>query len=330
MIRDDNDLLRSTAALGNLYSALAALQREYAGESLATFGLLAEGPLQEIARIQADVEAYTGASLAARQLAPLWIRLVGPKARWGETPTSIITAFLDALRKGVQSIAGYRASERRPGRPSSELQLACDFEVAQFASGSFEVGVRLPESDQKDFFPTQFQEAAEGALQAFLTAASWAARPYPRVEDLETSIPDAPFRRVALRAVKPFIPRKQGGVDFVELYGAVLPGTERIHLTPQSIDIITQALVESVDETEEAFDGDIREMDLDRKTFRLRNVPEEGEIHCKFADDLLTTAAELLGKRVRVIGLRRATTSGAKGALLVTDIEKLETRRVAK
>lgn len=330
MIRNDDDLLRSTAALGDLYAALAALRREYAESSPSTFGLLAEGPLQEIARIQADVDAYAGATIAARQQAPLWIRLVGPKARWGETPASIVTAFLDGLRKGVQSIAGYRASERRLGRPSSELQLACDIEVALFSPGSFEIGVRLPDSDQGEFFPLQLHETVKDALQAFLTAAAWAAQPYPVLADLEASIPEAKSRRVALRAVKPFVPRKHGGVDFVEIYGSELQTIKRIHLTPHSIEVIAHALSESIDESEEAYEGDVREMDLDKKVFRLRNVPNEGEVLCKFTDELLTTAAELFGKRVRVIGMRRSTDSGSKGPLIVTDFEKIETRRTAK
>lgn len=326
MIRNNDDLQRSNAALGDLYAALAALRREYAEASPSTFGLLAEGPLQEITRIQADVDAYVGATLAARQQAPLWIRLVGPKARWGETPASVVTAFLDGLRKGVQSIAGFHASERQLGRPSSELHLACDFEVALFAPGSFEVGVRLPEPDQGDLFPVQLQETAKVALHEFLEAAAWAAKPYPLLKDLEISIPEAKLRRVALRAVKPFIPRKNGGVDFVELYGSELQAIDRIHLSPNSIEVITKALAESIDETEEVVEGEIREMDLDKRAFRLRNVVNQGEVSCKFTDELLDVAAELLGKRVRVIGLRRTTESGIKGMLSVTDIEKIETR----
>ncbi|MGB7540733.1 MAG: hypothetical protein WBM28_01805 [Burkholderiales bacterium] len=327
MIRDDQDLTRANAALGDLYRALAALRREYAETHAPTFTLLAEGPLQEIARIQADIDVYSGASLAAHDQAPLWIRLVGPKARWGEMPASIVTAFLDALRKGVQSIAGFRTSERRAGRPSAELQLACDFEVSLFLPGSFEVGVRLPEPDQREFFPTEFRVVAEAALQEFLVAAEWAGRPNPQLEQLETAIPEAQSRRVALRAIKPFVPRRQGGVDFVDLYGSATARSGRIHLAPGAADSIAKALTESIDESEEVVEGDIREMDLDKRTFRLRNVAEVGEVHCRFGDDLLATASELLGKRVRVIGTRRSTSRGTKGALSVTDLEKLETRR---
>ena len=98
-------------------------------------------------------------------------------------------------------------------------------------------------------------------------------------------------------------------------------------MAPNSIDVITKALAESIDEKEEVLEGDIREMDLDKRAFRLRNVPTQGEVPCKFGEELVSTAAELLGKRVRVVGLRRSAESGSVGPLVVTDIEKLETRR---
>ena len=327
MIRNDEDLTRSNAALGDLYAAVAVLRREIGSASESSFALLAEGPLYEISRIRADIDAYVGADVVAKQQAPLWIRLVGPKARWGETPASVVTAFLDNLRKGIQSIAGFKATDRKLGRPSSELQLACDLEVALFAPGSFEIGVRLPAPDQGDLFPIQMQQTAKVALHEFLTAAAWAGQPYPQLHQLEALIPEAKSRRIALRAVKPFVPRKQGGVDFVELYGVELLELDRIHLAPNSIDVITKALAESIDEKEEVLEGDIREMDLDKRAFRLRNVPNRGEVPCKFGEELVSTAAELLGKRVRVVGLRRSAESGSVGPLVVTDIEKLETRR---
>ncbi len=325
MIRGHDELRRSLAALGDLYSALAALRHEQ-GADPSRFALFAEGPLHAIEQIQREIDEFTGATEARHSHAPLWLRLSGPRARWGETPASVLTAFLDALRKGVQSIAGSIASGANLGRPKSELHSACDFEIALFAEGSFEVGVRLPDPDQGDLFPVQVQDAARTALQEFLTTAAWAARPLPIVQDLEKLLPEPKRRRVALRAIKQLVPRRDGGVHFVELYGDVLQTPNRIHLTPDTSVVLAKALAEAVDEKEESCEGEIREMDLDKRTFRLRPLTSQIEVLCKFGEDLLTTAAELLGKRVRVIGLRRSGESGPKGPLAVTDIDKVERR----
>src|SRR5438094_579807 len=105
MISSDRELQQAQEALSDLYRALASLKHE-AGENSRSFALLAEGPLHEIARIQAEIDAYVGVSLLRYEV-PLWLRLVGPRARWGEMPSSVLTAFLDAFRKGVQSVATY-------------------------------------------------------------------------------------------------------------------------------------------------------------------------------------------------------------------------------
>jgi hypothetical protein len=198
--------------------------------------------------------------------------------------------------------------------------------VARFAEGSFEVGIRLPEPEQSDLFPKQVYEAARYALNEFLVVASWAASPLPRREEIERLLPEARARRIALRAIRQFVPRRDGGVSFVELYGADVPSGNRIHLSPDASEAIVQALSEAVDEKEEIVEGEIREMDLDKRTFRLRNVSGQADVPCKFGEDLASVAAGLLGKRVVVIGLRREGESGPRGALVVTDIEKQENR----
>jgi hypothetical protein len=65
-------------------------------------------------------------------------------------------------------------------------------------------------------------------------------------------------------------------------------------------------------------------MDLDRQTFRLRHVPAVNEVRCRFGDDLAPTASTLLGKRVRVIGIRSVSADAAVGFLEVVDLERVE------
>lgn len=326
MIRDEHELSRALDAMGDLQRALAALRREYSQSSPSAFALLAEGPLDEIRRLQLEIDAFTGLTVAERAQAPLWMKLVGPKARWGETPASVVTAFLDALRKGVQSIAGYELWGRTIGRPPGELQSACDLEIALFAPGSFEVGVRLPEPSQGQLVQDQYRAAAKSALDGFLIVAGWASLEQPDPILLAHAFPDFGKRRLALRAVKPFVPRRQGGIDFVELYGAMLDNASPIHLAPESADRIASELEAAVAEHEESHEGDIREMDLDKRTFRLRNVLDVGEVRCQFPEDLASQATDLLGKRVRLIGTRTVSADGSASMLIVTDIEKIESR----
>ncbi len=323
MIRTELDLLRAQEALGDLYRALAALRTEIGETNARAFALVAEGPLNQIARIQAEIDVYTGAATAKHEQAPLWLRLIGPKARWGETRASVLTAFLDALRKGLQAIVAYNTTGRPLRRPTLEVQSACDIEIVDFAPGSFQIGVRLPEPEQAELFAHGVSLGADKALGEFIFVTQWAATS-SSVHELSSRFPDTTKRRVVLRAVKPFIPRSQGGIDYIELSGSAVSDHGAVQVSPAATNAISSALETAVSIHEERFEGDIREMDLDKQTFRLRHVVDVNEVRCHFGEDIYPLAAELLGKRVRLIGTRPISPDGVPGVLEVVDLEKVE------
>ncbi len=319
---NDRELARAHDALGNLYRALAALRVRYAESNPRAFELLAEGPLQEIRRIRHEIEEYTGFALAEDLEARLWLRLEGPRAKWRETPASVLTAFLDALRKGVQAVAGFIVAGKVTARPSLALQEACNFELVAFRPGSFGVGLRLPSGYQLEMFETEAVAAARRALDDFLLAARWASSK-GTPDELLSLFPEAPRQRTILRALKPFVPRQNGGIDRVVLYGSDVPG-EPVQLTQDAAVSIRKAFEAAVSEHEIQYVGEIREMDLDKKSFKLRQVPDVGEVPCRFGEDFLPIAQGLLGKRVRVIGIRSAGPTSAKAPLQLVDLERLQ------
>jgi hypothetical protein len=326
MIGSDQELMKAVEALGDLYRAISALKAELAPTNPHAFILLSEGPLAEIRRITAEIEEYSGTTLAESEAASLWLKLVGERARWRETPSSVLTAFLDALRKGVQTVAGYNLIGRIPRQPSVELQRACDFELLSFQPGSLTLAMKLPADPQLELFEggnALYARHANSAMTEFIEAAKWAASQQP-LDMLARFFPDAMKRRVVLRAVKPLIPRSGGGIDYVELSGRAVPDRTSIQLTHSAARRITAAVKEAVAENEESFEGDVREMDLDRQTFKLRNVMGLGEINCHYAEDIAPLASSLLGKRVRLIGVHPKTTRASPHSLEIVDIEPIQ------
>lgn len=325
MIRSDDELRNAYEALGNLYRAIAALKAEYGDDSPA-FVVLAEGPLHEIEKITTEIQDFTGVTAIIRASAQLWMRLVGRKARWRETSASALTAFLDGLRKGVQAVANFNTSRHLFGRPAAELQHACDFEVLAFLPGSLQVGVTLPLPQQRDLFvdhvsrEIQWAEEAQRALSEYLSVARWIGGDSD-AEELERLVPDYPKRRVLLRAVKPLIPRLKGGIDYVQLSGAPVPGRGPIYLVQTASARVTAALEAAIAATEERHTGEIREMDLDKRTFRLRNIVDrKTDLVCHIPDDLGPITATFLGKRATVVGTRIAP----RQPLEIIDIEQHE------
>src|SRR5262245_59225105 len=152
MITSDDQLTQAIEQVGRMYRALAALKREVSPVSPRNFGLLAEGPLEEIRRLEEAIDAYTGKVDAAINDSDVWLSIFGPNVSWPEAPTIILTAFLDALRKGVQAVAEYITTGGLTTRPTNELKRACDLRVTVFQPGSLRVGIKLPIEIQPELF----------------------------------------------------------------------------------------------------------------------------------------------------------------------------------
>jgi hypothetical protein len=60
MIENDAQLNHTLEQMGRMYRALADLRREVLPKSRQWFNLMAQGPVDEIRKMQAEVDAYTG------------------------------------------------------------------------------------------------------------------------------------------------------------------------------------------------------------------------------------------------------------------------------
>jgi hypothetical protein len=60
MITNDEQLGQALEALGLMYRAMASLRKDILPRNRKWFNLLAEGPVDEIRKIQAEIDAYTG------------------------------------------------------------------------------------------------------------------------------------------------------------------------------------------------------------------------------------------------------------------------------
>jgi len=322
MIQNDRELEVTMSQLAGMYKALAALKRERARYSETWFAIMAEGPLDEIRRMEADVAAYSARAEVEAADAELWLRVAGSGLHWPDAPTSILTTFLNTLRKGIQAGAEWLYTGGLSTRPTLALKSACDLRVVAFQTGSVRVGLRLPEeATSPDAVP---RAIVQDALGKYLAVAQWAAGGEDHTH-LEAAVTDPALRRVLLNEVKRMAPRPRGQVDVVELAGRGQPGA--VALSKSVHARIDAAIDVAATERVEKCEGDLREIDLDKLSFTLRNVANAGhEVPCSFDADLLETALEALDRRVEVhgvrkVGGRRGTTAGR---LQVTRLVELD------
>ena len=172
-ITSQDQMEQALEQLGRLYQGLAALRLQVEAANPSNFAILAEGHIDEIRRLQHELDEYAGAVAAQENSAPLWLRVVGRDIEWQSAPTSVLVAILDVFRKGVQSVAELILTGNLTTRPTAALKRSTDFRVVALAPGSLRVSVRLPAEEG------EAGRAVGRALAEYLRAAAWAGSGQP-------------------------------------------------------------------------------------------------------------------------------------------------------
>lgn len=323
-ISSRDEMEQALDQLGRLYQSIAALRRQVEPTNRKNFAVLAEGHLEHIRRLQRDLGEYAGLVELDESAAPLWLQVVGPEIEWPAAPTSVLTAVLDALRKGVQSVAELILTGELTTRPTAELKRCTDFRVVAMAPGSLRVGVRLP------FEEGNVAEAVSHALGDYLKTAAWVASERPH-EEFHRQVPDERRRRLLLTELGRLAPRERGQIEEVHLVGSLLRAEripDHVTLARKNRKRIHEALDRIPEQRIETYTGDLREIDLDKCSFVLRNIETSPgqvmQIECQFREELLEAAKDALDKRVTVTGSRPADQGRRPKPLLVSRLEIIE------
>lgn len=320
-ITTPDQLTQALEQLGRVYVSLAALRRQVEPANPRNFAVLAEGHVDEIRALQRQLDEYAGVVAAAEQSAALWLRVIGQEIHWQAAPTSVLTAVLDVLRKGVVTVAEFVLTGGLTTRPTAALKDASDFRILALAPGSLRIGVSLPDGD------TDVARATREALHDYLAVAGWAGSETAE-EALEAVVPDARRRTVILTELARLVPREKGLVDEIELSGRMMPAAQRtVTLSRPTRERVNRAIDRASAERVETHVGDMREIDLDELAFVLRNTEPAGPaLRCYFAEEMVEAAKDALDKRVRVTGPRAVKEGRKTLPLTVSRLEILEER----
>jgi hypothetical protein len=283
--------------LTRMYDALQSMRLGVGQQDPVLFRVMAEGPLDEIRQLQQAIDEYTGVAELREEHIDVWVRIKGAEVELESAPTSIVTAVLDALRKGVQSVAEVMTRGELSTRPTKELKEAADMRVVALAPGSLQIGLRVAGDPDSPEHP-ESMAVVEQALRLVFDAAGSVA------SDRETPPnADEAMQLAIWNAVKTLVPRERGGIDLVELHGRLVPGTGPIRLTRDVHGRIDRKLEQLVSEEVETHRGVVREIDLDKRTFTLRG-PNEKSVRCAFPVELTEIAKEALDHLVEASGTR--------------------------
>jgi len=322
-IANEKQLLLAFEQVNRLHQAIASLRRDTGG-NVRNFALLAEGPLAQIEALQQQIDEYTGLATIRDLDAEVWLSVTGKTIEYRRASTSVLTEMLDVLRKGVQAVTEVIATGSLGTRPTSDLKRACDLQLVALVPGSLRVGLRLPSDDLLLFDDaTRLASLASAGLDKYLSVAEWAGSK-ENESVLDQMGLDAPIRRTVLAQLARLVPRERGDVSTVELSGRRVRSTEPIRFVRATRRKLNAAIDSTVEERPEVFQGFVREIDLDKRSFILRHPENPTEYRCEFDESLLETAKKALDCSVEVAGTRAVAEHRRSTApLKVTRLEVL-------
>ena len=204
-------------------------------------------------------------------------RAIGDGIFLGSVPCSVIAFVANAAKSALKTILDHALAANGEGRPTDAQRALYDLPVRQLKFASFEIGLAAPKSD---FFPSYDMLRAVEDLQ---TGLAWAedtesADVFRSQDDLKTE--------AILRATLALTPPGNGPINAIEVGGYWLKG-QRYHLTHKSRTKIKRRLREIEEEAIFVSSGRIGEIDDDKLSFILRDLPDGGEQRCVFDEELL-------------------------------------------
>ncbi len=188
----------------------------------------------------------------------------------------------------------------KKGRPKEDIRRLCDFNI-KILPGSIRIGFSFPPPyTQKTLAGEYVENPVENAVKKILKGASWAVG--LEKKNVEKIFPKEQERHLVLTQIDKISPSIAGKVSSVEFRGKFVP-KGAIILTKRSTERIKEAIERPVPPEKTVEIGVIREIDLDKKHFWLRERPDGQEpLHCEYDESLYDNAKEGLDKKVKLLG----------------------------
>ena len=237
MISNNEELAQALEGMGYMHRALVSLRKDILPVNHRNFAVYASGFVDEIRKLEEQINEYSGRAAAEEHDSDVWLRVVGPPQDWPEVPTSIVTALLEALRGGVRAIVAFASTTL----PVDALERACDLRIVAFRLWGQCIGLRVPDPGDYDGREHEETTLVRRALGRLLQVAEWVGSDAP-AEDLESLCPDLRERRVILDALRALVPRPGGDIERLEVSGRAAPGGRTISLTRAAHQRIDQAV----------------------------------------------------------------------------------------
>jgi hypothetical protein len=328
MIQDEEQLRIVNEQLGRAQSALVSLRKTVLPVSAAKYDLISENYLDEIIRLRSEIDAYLGLESAYAQQPYLVVALDGQGVTLGKTRSSLVSHVLKGFQNALKSLLSLSGDyEGIPRQSRQNLVRACDPAVLGLLPGSIRLLIAEPEFGETETTEeTIYGETVDLFLQG--------------VEMIECArsknrngqnLPDR-VRRAVFSAVLKVSPPSNGNLEKVEFGGRAVRKLQLAPLSKASTLWLKQeirrldAVIAQQQPQRHTFEGTIRRLNLDDRTFLLRQelrLPHS--VSFTFDDSQKQKVTALVDQRVSATGLE-VVGRGSRSKLQLTALQPLDAR----
>jgi len=302
MIANDEQFAVVKEQAARLERALESLAREVRPKGERQFRIFAEGYVDQLAVLRADMDEYLGLTAVKNPEPDVEVAIEGPEAALGDTRVSAVTKLADrfrrALRTTAESVRESLPAADRQNLTDDFLNLLCDPPLQAVAPGSVRVQLGSPHVQVgKDVYDRSLE-----LLSVVVRSVSGDAEATAHLKKLSLTEQKAAYTAAMILA-----PEKGDLAEQVGLGGRFLGPTKHVQLTTATRKRVVRALSHLARQTEKrTVEGVIREVDLDRRLFTLREADTGVSIErCKYSKMLDAAVAASLNVPVEVTGIRK-------------------------
>lgn len=293
MIRNYEEKLHAENRIAKLDKILYSLKQTLLPEREAQYKVMASVYVRMIRELREEIEEFTGMELFNIQQKDLNIHLVGPAINYGKAPVSLVSGYLDGFRKSLKRIYATYIKKFGNKVPSFDMMLC------EYSPGSVNLSLQFT-NEQLSIF-NEDNNTERKIVELYLQLLKWLASDDDNPIE---GIDEDTFYRLLSNIISTLPDKKKiSEITFKE------SNSNKITVTYHSKVKAKAFLDKNVKDEMIKLVGVVRELDLDKNSFKLRFVEENeykiDEINCKIQNESLwQDIREYFDLRIEVHGVR--------------------------
>lgn len=257
--------------------------------------------VQKIIEMREEIEEYVGMSNVLIKKNDINIHIKGPIIGYGSAPISIISGYLGNFRKSIQKLYLIKYKKNCSSRIPKWLSSLTDFGMEAYQPGSINLTLSIPER-QISFYE---ESNIESSLKLYFQILEWLNK--DEDNDRFKDIDNKTLEKMII-AVMSTLPDNKN-INSIEYFGRSVGENKKIYINYKSKENAKNRIKKlSKEEVSVEYIGLIREVDLDKLTFVLRNIEnnnDNNEVKCSFDNEFLEDIKNYLDSKVYVIGIKK-------------------------